>query len=35
MVFVATGQVPAVDLLRATEIRVRVVDSSNNMMPEK
>ncbi len=27
--------VPAVDLLRAAEIRVRAVDSSNNMMPEK
>lgn len=27
--------VPAVDVLRATEIRVRAVDSSNNMMPEK
>ena len=25
----------AVDLLRSTEIRVRAVDSSNNMMPEK
>lgn len=28
-------EVPAVDLLRSTEIRVRAVDSSNNLMPEK
>ena len=28
-------RVPTVDLLRSTEIRVRAVDSSNNMMPEK
>ena len=28
-------KVPTVDLLRSTEIRVRAVDSSNNMMPEK
>lgn len=27
--------VPAVDLLRSAEIRVRAVDSSNNLMPEK
>lgn len=27
--------IPTVDLLRSTEIRVRAVDSSNNMMPEK
>ena len=25
----------AVDLLRSTEMRIRAVDSSNNMMPEK
>ena len=25
----------AVDLLRSTEMRMRAVDSSNNMMPEK
>ena len=29
------SSVPTVDLLRSTEIRVRAVDSSNNMMPEK
>ena len=27
--------IPTVDLLRSTEVRVRAVDSSNNMMPEK
>ena len=28
-------EVPSVDLLRSSEIRVRAVDSSNNLMPEK